>query len=327
MVRGNGGGYNQNHNAALSLFGGGGSRMKALPGGGQVAIHQGNHTTHIAAGKGHHKELLTAKVRVVHQRPRLVFSAAVDVSGSMSSFDINTCIDVLLGDSGLAKTLLQKGDYFGCVTFAEGVQRLHHPMPIQKIGLSQDIKNINKCHEGPNTGGTAIYDAIEVGIQDLRESFNLLNSSNRDDTNSSQELVLEHLILTDGSDNHSSSSFSHIQSLVRCPPVPNYHLVIIGIGMCSNDEKRFQDLCRPSHCLYVSASDISALRQEIAQYKSGVEYRIELKLQVQDNGYECSQTRWEGRAEEAPSAAANMVGNSGAYMLANEMMGMLSLNY
>jgi hypothetical protein len=314
--------HGNNQNVALMLFGegGGGNMVTNLPGGGKVAVHKGKQQTHVAAVKGKHAELLTARLKTVNQRPQILFSAAVDVSESMNG-GMKTCIDALLDDEGLVATLLEKDDLFGCVTFAERVTKLHHPMPIHKVNRKTDVENITKAHNGVGTGGTAIYDAIRVGIDELKDSVKYIASREQQGRN----LVVEHLILTDGSDNRSSLNFDQIQDLVRSPGVANYHLVIIGINMSARDEQKFKNLCVPNHCKYVSASNMSAFRNEILAYQRSVQNRVELSLHVRNGGEQDTTTHWEGRAEDTAAAVARMVGNAGAHMLAGQMMNAFSI--
>jgi hypothetical protein len=295
---------NTNQQRMLSLFNFRGS---------QLATRSSHESTSIAVQRGDRAELFQVEKLAggsTDRRPHLVFAVAVDASSSMEGRNCETVIDALLGRSGVVSTLLQPTDLFGCVTFNSDVQKLHHPMPLDKVTLSIDEKHIRSNTE--RGGCTAIYDAIATGIRDLRESA----------SRGRRPKCLEHLVLTDGYDNASSTSFADICAMVAKPGVAHYHLVVIGAGMDSDDRAKMSTLCAPKHCTFIpSAADLSSLGKVLHRYKKEVMYRMQLTVR---SGNCQSTTRWEGRASHAAKAASTMLQQ--APLLSEQMGGLRITN-
>jgi hypothetical protein len=272
----------------------------------------GGDTFQVAARCGSRTEVLTVEKR---SKPavKLVLCSAVDASYSMSGTPCRNAIDALVGEKGVVRSLLRPTDLFGCCTFSDEVRNLHHPSELTKIDLGRDAKSILSNTEKGRS--TAIFDAIKQGISDMRKTLQIVRKQSG---GKKQHLCLEHLVITDGADNSSSTSFTEICELVAKPGLPHYHLLIIGAGMQDEEQATMQRLCRPAHCTFVpSTSDLSQLQALLGSFKQ--EVRVRMQLLVHDNG-QSSLTQWEGKENHAAAAAGALL--SQASLLTGQLGGL-----
>ena len=144
-------------------------------------------------------------LRVARHRKRLLFSCAIDVSGSMSGSPIRAAMETL-GD--LFHSVMSDADQFAACTFSSEVKKLHAAMPKSRVDFDRDLGYISD-----NSGGlTALWDGVAWAITAASMEYSNL----RDRFGTQLEApVIEILILTDGHDNCSKRRFSEIHAMTQ----------------------------------------------------------------------------------------------------------------
>ena len=183
----------------------------------------------------------------VRARKTLIFSCAVDTSYSMHGELLSTATT---GLKEIVRGVVRPGDLFGCYFFDDKVTQLHRPMAIERVALERDVAAIHAA----SGGCTAFYDAVAQGIQDLREVVKYRKDGGHTDD------VIEHFVITDGADNRSATSLAELVELVKKPGLPNYHLIVIGVGLDASTQRELQEICRPRHARCQFAVDAAALQ-------------------------------------------------------------------
>ena len=213
-------------------------------------------------------------------RQRLCFVAGVDTSGSMAGARIRAAV------SGLDRVvdIMEPTDLFGLFTFSDSCRNLHHAMPRRRVRWDDDMRRINA-----NVGGlTAVYDAIAAGIEEMRES----------QRRNTENLVFEHLVITDGGDNSSTSSLEAITQLVRRPGIRNYNLILIGVD-CDSCTDTMRSICAPEHATYVAVNGVA----ELAGILANQAIRIRMVLSIDNRGNRSRTEATTGLAGVARTAA------------------------
>lgn len=166
--------------------------------------------------------------------------------------------------------MMDQQDLFGLFTFDSQVKNLHHAMPVSGVNVAQDEANIKRnCERG---GCTAFLDAIVAGIDEMR--------SVKERRQGRERLVYEHIVLTDGEDNSSQLDYGQVSSRVSKPGLPNYHLVLIAVGVESSTEKKMRSLCSSQHATFISVRDVRSLATVLFDQAT----RIRLSLSVTQEG-------------------------------------------
>ena len=254
----------------------GGGRQLARPGssgrGGGASA-----TVRIDDGSGR-RESLSVTVR----RKQLCFVAGVDASGSMAGSRTESAI------TGLGKIvgMMEPDDLYGLFTFATETKNLHHPMPRSKVDWQKDQQHIRS-----NGGGmTALYDAIVAGVAEMKETRT---------RRPGQKMVFEHLVITDGGDNSSSTSLEQVREQVAKPGLKDYHLVLIAVGIGSSSTKaNMRSICDNGHSSFIEVDDIHALGRVLAEQA----VRIKLVLDINNRGHKSRTT-----AETSPAGLGRTV--------------------
>ena len=68
---------------------------------------------------------------------------------------------------------------------------------------------------------------------DLRETHRRINK--KKNKHRGPTSVYEHLVITDGADNSSSTSRDQVAKLIQSPKLPNYNLIVIAVGIDKKD--------------------------------------------------------------------------------------------
>jgi hypothetical protein len=162
------------------------------------------------------------------------------------------------------------------------VKKLHHPIAFAQVDTERDFSTLLAA----NGGSTAIYDAIKQGVMDLRTTHRLQTKQRN------CVPVYEHLIITDGSDNSSSCCLEEVAALVAAPGLPNYHLIVIAVGISERAAEAMKTLCKPQHAQFLLADDLAGLTVLLQR----VATRIRLQLDVRQEGKNKSrlQVVWQG---------------------------------
>ena len=213
-------------------------------------------------GNGHRESLSVAVTR-----SKLCFSGAVDVSWSMEGERIEAAI------AGLGKVvaMMEDTDLFGLFTFGDSAKNLHHAMPRGNVDWAKDQRHILS-----NVGGcTALYDAIGGGVAEMKETLARHRAKGRAD-----KLVFQQLVITDGADNSSTTSLAAIKALVAKPGLPDFHLVLIAVGIDANDARQMRSICDNNHSSFILAGDVRELGKVLQDQAT----RIKLVLDVDSHG-------------------------------------------
>ena len=168
------------------------------------------------------------------------FLAMVDRSGSMAGGKSRAASEGVQQVMGLAKG----NNWVGASSFSTGVEVLLPLGPKRKAvasgALDSAMESMQRCG-----GRTALWDAIQSGIQQMRESKPSPNVQN--------ELV----VVTDGGENSSTSTtFDELKELVAHPGLPNFHLVVLA----DSPDARLRQLCEPRHCTVLEIGDADSIR-------------------------------------------------------------------
>ena len=192
-------------------------------------------------------------VQMQVQQPRkpLIFQWVQDVSGSMSGSGIDAS---LKGLEYTVEKVLQDQDMLGLTTFNSKSKMIHRPIRKEKLDLSRDIQTIRNSVGG----GTSIYDALHTSITALKEM--VLDSKF---VAISKDAVYELLLVTDGADGNSKFTLQEAIELVKHPGIPNFHLIVVAVGMTEHDKIKLIQLCQCSHAEFISVKHLHELRETI----------------------------------------------------------------
>lgn len=163
-------------------------------------------------------------------RPKLDVTFVVDRSGSMC-----TRLDAALeGVRTVSEKRLSADDRLAVLSFGSSVtvhQKLQRKGSVDLEAVLRGIR-IDGC--------TALNDSIATAIKDVMHS-----SGNRQ---------LELVVLTDGQDTSSKLGTEEVAALVAKPGLRNFHLVLIGVGLCASELAPLRRICRPKHCSLIESS-------------------------------------------------------------------------
>lgn len=195
-------------------------------------------------------------VTLSSSRRQLCVAVSVDTSGSMCGSRMDYALE---GLDSVAR-MVAPTDLFGLNTFSTTVKNLHYPMPMHRVKWDKD-----KQHVRNNLGGcTALWDAVAAGVDLLKE---VLEKRKKDPKRFNlPKLCFQQLLLTDGMDNSSSTSFEQVKQLVKAPGLPDYHLVLVAVtsDMESAHVQKLAELCQPSHARLVECKDVGQLKKVLA---------------------------------------------------------------
>ena len=175
------------------------------------------------------------KSDITQQRVPLDVLFVLDISGSMSGSKITSAIN------GIKKIVSQLVDHdrFGLITFNSYISTVFHLSHVRTIsnfdGMLSSIIPSSR---------TALWDAIAAGIAHLKSRGTPIKKNT--------ELV----ILTDGDDTCSKNTkLEDLIPLVGKPGIPDFHLILIGVGIDPEHKAKLENLCEPQHCGYVDVRD------------------------------------------------------------------------
>ena len=245
------------HPKAKDQAGGGTQNTKLVRAGGDGGNPSGG--MWMNDGAGYREELSVAVAR-----RKLCFVAAVDTSESMKGSRTDAAIKGL----GTIVGIMHDEDLFGAFTFSSKPRKLHHPMPRKKVNWMKDIRMIVE-----NNGGlTAIYDAIADGLAEMKALAKRYPD---------EDLVFEHLVVTDGGDNSSRMHTAEsVMALVADPGLRNYNLVVIAIDCNTFAAADMRRICSSRNATYIEAADATKLQRLLAKQAE----RIRIVLNVDDHG-------------------------------------------
>ncbi|GMI48775.1 hypothetical protein TrCOL_g3994 [Triparma columacea] len=203
------------------------------------------------------------------KRLRLVSAWLQDVSGSMSGQPEREAIG---GLRLLHDDVLEKEDCLAVITFGTSVNVLHEPMRVSKVDRVQDERNIRRSAGGM----TAIYDALMTCILGLKEKL-----GNPKFHQVNKDALYQLILVTDGADNSSKAGLDEVAALVARPGIPNFHLVVVGIGMDRGTAATLRSrLCAPEHAQYMEAPDIGRLGSTLRRVVQDVKARLVVEVQT-----------------------------------------------
>ena len=226
---------------------------------------------------------------------RVVFSCAVDVSGSMSGGRTETAI---AGLRTIVQSAMRKSDLYGLVTFDGSVKKLHFPMPVSKVDFEKDVKHIRA-----NGGGcTALFDAMDTSLRYLKNH----HSHNKKNKNKTR-CVFQHLVITDGQNNSGTLSLEEMKEILKKPGLPDYHFTLIAVGISEGAAKEMRELCKPKHCHFWHAKNLT----EFSSCMERAAKRIKITLQKRcgETGLK-TKTEWVGKQKHAKNALIGMANSA-----------------
>jgi uncharacterized protein YegL len=242
------------------------------------------------------------RIGVTRLRRQLLFSCAIDVSGSMSGAPIQAAISTL---EDLFRSTMADTDKFACCTFGSNVKKLHAAMPKSRIDIDKDV-----AHISDNAGGlTALWDGVAWAIQAASLEYKNMRDREGDRFDAP---VVEVVIITDGHDNSSTKRFEEIHALTQRPGIPNFNLVVVGLG--SVDKNALTQLCSPRNCHFHHAQDVPEFKRVLGQVVDQIRLRLDVSSPDGHSHYE-----WRGRAKDAPAQLRNLAqgGQSRVLQIAN----------
>lgn len=183
---------------------------------------------------------------------------AIDTSGSMSGSLIASAKDAAIN---LVDGTLHEMDRLRVLSFDTRVHAVQDTIRKRDVNFHRVIESLR------TDGSTALWDAIDEGINGLRTAFK------RHGTRAGRApRHFELVVLTDGGDNSSKTTFEAIAERVATPGLPNFHLTVIPVGGgCDMDKLRA--LARPRHCTIIKADDGERIREAFGK----VAQRIQLE--------------------------------------------------
>ena len=195
-------------------------------------------------------------------------------------------------------SVLRPTDLYGCSVFDSSVTRLHHPMPRRKVKLEKDLAAVRKA----DGGSTALYDAIAHSIQALKETARHYREGGKRGKEKG-DVVYELLVVTDGADNASAMELSELSQLVHKPGLPNFNLVLLGVGISGGAAADMRQLCKARHAHFYQCSGVSELKQQLQRARESI--RLQLDVSDKRSGKRSS-TQWKGARADAGKALQGM---------------------
>jgi hypothetical protein len=195
-------------------------------------------------------------------------------------------------------SVLRPTDLYGCSVFDSSVTRLHHPMPRRKVKLEKDLAAMRKA----DGGSTALYDAIAHSIQALKETARHYREGGKRGKEKG-DVVYELLVVTDGADNASAMELSELSQLVHKPGLPNFNLVLLGVGISGGAAADMRQLCKARHAHFYQCSGVSELKQQLQRARESI--RLQLDVSDRRSGQHSS-TQWKGARADASKALLGM---------------------
>lgn len=281
---GKGGGKGKGGGALVKHAGGDGGLTYALK-----RDARGVRSLQLTASKGGRTERLSIKAGT----RTMCFACTVDVSYSMHG---ETAEAAAQGLEAIV-SVLRPTDLYGCSVFDSSVTRLHHPMPRRKVKLEKDLAAVRKA----DGGSTALYDAIAHSIQALKVTAKGHREGKWGKADS--EVVYELLVVTDGADNSSSATLSELVQLVHKPGLPNFNLVLLGVGISGGAAADMRQLCKARHAHFYQCSGVSELKQQLQRARESI--RLQLDVSDRRSGQHSS-TQWKGARADASKALLGM---------------------
>jgi Mg-chelatase subunit ChlD len=163
----------------------------------------------------------------------------LDVSYSMDCSDGEGCSRLHASEQSMATLIsqvLENKDRAELITFATRPHKHFGLLQKHRIDLQRAMQQVRTA----DRGGTALYDAIKYAIDTCPRDARF------------HGLQRELVVLTDGQDNGSDTSFSDIRKLVAKPGLSHFHLVLIGVGLCDQSRANMEALCQPRHCTFLN---------------------------------------------------------------------------
>jgi Mg-chelatase subunit ChlD len=241
------------------------------------------------------KETLT----VEKVRSKIQLAAVVDTSGSMSGAPSDAALAAV---KELFTDVLYPSDLFSCFTFASNVRTLHKPMRVDKVKWETDEQHIRD-----NSGGlTALWDGIARAVGSCKERAKQERElvESKELQGAEHKLVTEVVVITDGHDNSSKTSFEEVKQLIAKPGLPDFNLIVIGLG--DVDQDKLKELCQPRHARFLHGHDLDKFCRRLSEAVN----MIKLRLQVETPDQLSSSVEWQGRQRDAAAALRKMVPSS-----------------
>lgn len=185
---------------------------------------------------------------------RGLFHASVDVSGSMAGSRTN---EAIRGLKRVFDDVMRPNDLFGLATFEGSVRRLHQLMAKKRVDWQKDDDHIRA-----NAGGrTALYDAIESGLGELKEA----QAYQREvAVGNAPKPVPIQLVITDGADNCSRMTLQEVTDLVaRHDRWNRYRFYLVAVGIDDATARDMAAICRPAHARLLRACNLHELREHL----------------------------------------------------------------
>lgn len=182
------------------------------------------------------------------QAPPLGTSFVIDVSGSMDHTDGEKCTRLeaaMTGMQGVFVAVLEDTDRAELITFSSSCHKHFGLLLKRKIDMKRALRGVKEC----DRSCTAFYDAIKYAIETAPRDAKF------------KSLQRELVVLTDGEDNCSETSFDEVCKMVAHPGLARFHLVVIGVGLSGPTKQRVQWMCQPEHCTFL---DVRAKPSQIA---------------------------------------------------------------
>lgn len=160
----------------------------------------------------------------------------VDASGSMRGDKATAAADGLLQ---VKKTVLTDRDFMSLYTFSEDTtSQFQHKK--SKTVKDQAVNNLIKQATEKGTE-TALYDAVALAIKDIPKDVKY------------RDQIKFVVVLTDGQDNKSRTTFEECKTLITKPGLANFYFILIGVGLLSNTKETMKSMCEARHAHYVDS--------------------------------------------------------------------------
>jgi uncharacterized protein YegL len=165
-----------------------------------------------------------------------------------------------------------ENDAYACYTFDTRVNKLHSFMKASTVDLAKDMKNIQA--EASKGGGTALYDAITQGVQEIKRHLAEKQAKAAAMKRPFVAPIVEHVVITDGEDNSSRHTLAQTAALLAQPGICSYNLSFLGVQVAGSTTRVFQQLTTAHHCHYVEDKSEEELVSKLATL--GKEIRIKV---------------------------------------------------
>jgi len=235
--------------------------------------------------------------RIEGKSTHAIFHVSVDVSGSMASRDaegVSRTDEAVRGVKAVYDGVMQAQDHFGLATFDDTVKRLHQCMVKSKVNWATDERHIRA-----NGGGcTALYDAIRVGLDELKGSQRFqrgLATAGRDPP---PKLVPIQIVITDGGNNTGSTTLEQVEEMVaRHDKWSGFRFYLIAVDVDGRTAAHMERICRPAHATLLRAGDIREMRRHLATLTE----EIRVLLSVRTRSGACVDLNMRGNMREVDS--------------------------